>query len=142
MFILLSVIFQALCDALQCPIHIVQLIDSPFSDRMMTHLGAKNVVVSDLNPRPLPDSLRGALVRIQVPRRELWLSLHGEAHFRSLHCFSATKEVRNPNGQRGLIASYLFCGLRPCMVPCVHPSGIPGDFYGREPAGAVESSLA
>jgi hypothetical protein len=66
-------------------------VGSPLSDKTSTTLDIKNVVVNDLHPRCLPH-LHTRVARLRVRCRELWLTLHGEAHFRSLHCANYTPD--------------------------------------------------
>lgn len=43
-----------------------------------------------------PGSPLDMCIRLQVQRRELWLTLHGEAHFRSLHSTNFSEEASRP----------------------------------------------
>lgn len=93
--LLFNIIFlkQALCDGLQCLIHIVKWDFSPLSDKTIALLDRKNIVISELRPRPTVVQNKD-WEKLQVPKRELWLSLHGEAHFRSLQSMGHTEAVR------------------------------------------------
>jgi len=76
---------QALSDAFQCAICIVKW-SAPGTVSLITAV----------RPRPLPlgGLSRGKVPMLEVPDRVLWVSLHGEAHYRSLRAIDITAAER------------------------------------------------
>ena len=66
---------QALADVLKCAINVVKWSSS-----------GKISLVKDVRPRPIPSGglSKGKVGSMEVPDRTLWVTLHGEAHYRSL----------------------------------------------------------
>merc|ERR1711861_14760 len=84
------VTLQALCDGLQCRIGVIKWVDSRLSKTTILHRDKKEIIVNNLYPRCLSIGINKYLRRLQVPKRQLWLSLHGDAHFKSVVCSSVT----------------------------------------------------
>jgi len=87
---------QAICDALKIRVNVVKWVhyaDGEIADASSSDSGRSspenwNIFVADtITPRNLK-KLDRRLNSIQLPNRNLWISLHGEAHFKSLRCLN------------------------------------------------------
>jgi len=97
---------QAICDSLNVRINVVkwvhyedgEMTDASSSDNNNVQTPSNmNIFVADsIKPRVL-QNLDQRLKSIQLNGRVLWLSLHGEAHFKSLHC----KEISSVEIEKG-----------------------------------------